>query len=62
MKNFKLTETGFDSSIENEHSIIEVANTHCSQYNDGREVLLPITTVEGAISYLKQYGFTVEVL
>ena len=57
--NYIVTEIGFDSSVETDESIIEVANEHCGNYED-REHLLPINTVEKAINYFENFGFTVQ--
>ena len=59
---FKLTEIGFDTSIEDEQSLVEIAHEHCSSYDDEREQLLPIDTVDKAIKYFTDYAFEVEEL
>ena len=59
---FELTEIGFDTSIETEEDLIQIANEHCSSYDDGRENLLPIDTVNKVIIYFNNYGFKVKEL
>ena len=59
MSKYYLTEIGFDTSCETEESLIRVAHSHCISYED-RESFLPIDTVEKAINYFENYGFTVE--
>lgn len=59
-KMYKLYEIGYDTSIETKESLIRIANEHCDSYNDEREILLPINTIEKAINYFRQYGFEVE--
>lgn len=56
---FKLTEIGFDTSIESADSLIEIAQDHCSSYTDDRVKLLPIDTLDKAIRYFTNYGFEV---
>lgn len=56
---YKLTEIGFNSSIETAESLIATAQTHCKQYED-REHYLPIDTVEKAIKYWTECSFAVE--
>lgn len=57
-KTFYLTEIGYDTSIETENSLIEVANTHCNSYTD-RKQYLPINTLSKAIKYFKENGFNI---
>ena len=56
---YKLTEIGFNSSIETAESLIATAQTHCEQYED-RKHYLPIDTVEKAIKYWTECSFAVE--
>jgi len=58
MKHYKLTEIGYDTSIETEQSLIVVAQEHCSSYDD-REQYLPIDTVDKAINYFETHAFEV---
>ena len=62
MRKFSLTEIGFDTSVETEEDLIKIAQFHCSSYDDGREKLLPINTVDKAIEYFNNYGFEVKEL
>lgn len=58
-KQYYLTEIGFDTSIESELDLIQIAHEHCSQYNDDRIKLLPIDTLQKALNYFEKYGFKV---
>ena len=58
--NYKLTEIGFDTSIETAESLIEIAECHCRSYDDERVDIPTIDTVEKAIEYFENYGFKVE--
>ena len=58
---FELSEIGFekDATLETESSLIDCAKFHCESYDD-RASYLPIDTVEKAIKYFTENGFTVE--
>lgn len=58
-KQYYLTEIGFDTSIESELNLIQIAHGLCSKYDDDRKNLLPIDTLSKALNYFKKYGFEV---
>ena len=60
MKNYKLTELGFDTSYHNKLELLEVLNNHCKQYDD-RDSYYPITNIKQAIEYCKNFGFELEI-
>lgn len=55
---YLLTEIGYDSSRETAETLVDIANEHCSSYED-RQEYFPITTVAEAIKYFNTFGFQV---
>lgn len=58
-KKFLLTEIGFETSVEDEKSLIVIAEYHRGSYDDERMNLSKISTLKQAINYFNNYGFTV---
>lgn len=56
---YLLTEIGYDTSVETEESLIQIAQCHCEQYDD-RTMYLPIDTLEKAVKYFEDFGFEVK--
>lgn len=56
---YKLTEIGFDETLETEESLIAVANYHCKSYGQKRKHYLPINTVDDAIKYFTENAFEI---
>lgn len=53
-----IEEIGFDTFVQTERELIDMAHFHCTSY-DERKHYLPIDTVEQAIKYLTENGFRV---
>lgn len=56
---FLLNEIGFDTSLESENSLIDIAEEHRKSYDDERVNYPKITTLYQALKYFNDYGFKV---
>ena len=59
MSLFLLNEIGFDTSLENENSLIDIAEEHRKSYDDERTNYPKIITLDQALKYFNDYGFKV---